>query len=296
MLASIIIPTFNRADRVLEAIESVQRQTYPHKQIIVIDDGSEDNTRELVENLEGVEYHYQDNRRQGAARNKGLYFARGKYIATLDSDDVWNENFLAESIKCLEENNLDFVFSSWLTKKDGKIFSSAWERSEVWKEYSSNQKGDWMLLEPKEVREIFVRTCPAPSSALLIRRESFSDGWNTDLKIADDWCFVLEMVLKKECRAAFTLKRLWTKNVHSENIYDGRNRGEIARELEIHDTRLMKKLFVEQLTRKEKNIFSLRIAKGLMIAFIYFLKNTFISEEKGLAAKTEQKLRVENKA
>lgn len=295
MLASIIIPTFNRADSVLEAIESVRRQTYPHKQIIVIDDGSEDNTRELVENIEGVEYHYQNNRRQGAARNKGLEFARGKYIATLDSDDLWNENFLAESVKCLEENNLDFVFSSWITKRNGEFFPGAWELSNIWKKYCSNQKGDWMLLKPEEIREMFIKTCPAPSSALLIRRASFGYGWNTELKIADDWCFILEMVLKKDCRAAFTLKRLWTKTVHSQNIYEGRNRGEIAKELEIHDTRLMKKMLNEHLTRKEKNIFNLRVVKGSLIAFIYFLKNTFITKEKGLWVKTKQKLGIENK-
>ena len=69
MLVSIIIPTYNRADRVVEAIKSVQRQNYPYKQIIVIDDGSQDDTRERVECLESVEYYYQENQRQGAARN-----------------------------------------------------------------------------------------------------------------------------------------------------------------------------------------------------------------------------------
>lgn len=290
MLATIIITTFNRADYVVEAIKSALNQDYPHKQIIVIDDGSTDNTRELVENLENVEYHYQENQRQGAARNLGLSLARGKYISTLDSDDLWNENFLSESIRCLEDHRLDFVFANWIARKEGEYFPSAWERSGMWQKYINNQVGDWFLLSYEELRELFIKTCPAPSSALVIRREAFDFGWNTNLKIADDWCFVLEMILKKNCRAAFTIKPLWIKNVHSHNIYDGRNRGEIARELEIHDTRLMKKLFSKFLTRREKNIFNLRIGKGAAISTAFFLKNTFITKESGWWTRTRRKL------
>lgn len=289
MLATIIITTFNRADSVVEAIQSALDQDYPDKQIIVIDDGSTDNTRELVEAIEGIEYHYQENQRQGAARNKGLSFTRGKYFATLDSDDVWNKNFLSESINCLENHQLDFVFSNWTTIKGGRELPSAWERSGIWRKYTNRPAGDWYLLDAAQVREIFINTCPAPSSALVMRRESFDSGWNPTLKIADDWFFILERVLKKECRAAFNLKSLWSKNVHLQNIYDGRNRGEIATELEIHDTRLMKKSFKKYLTRREKLVFDLRIARGLSISTAYFIKNTFITKESGWWTKTRKK-------
>jgi glycosyltransferase involved in cell wall biosynthesis len=291
MLATIIITTFNRASKVVEAIQSALDQDYPHKQIIVIDDGSTDNTRELVEAIEGVEYYYQENQRQGAARNKGLSFARGKYFATLDSDDVWNENFLSESINCLEKHKLDFVFSNWTTIKDSCEIQSAWERSGIWRKYINHPADDWYLLDHKQVREIFINTCPAPSSALVMRRESFDSGWNPKLKIADDWCFILERILKRNCRAAFNLQPLWSKTVHLQNIYDGRNRGKIAKELEIHDTLLMKKSFKEYLTRREKLVFDLRIARGLGISTAYFVKNTFITKESGWWTKTRKKFR-----
>ncbi len=290
MLVSIIIPTFNRANRVAEAIKSAQSQTYPHKQIIVIDDGSTDETKEIVQKFDGVEYFYQENQRQGAARNYGLSKAKGDYIATLDSDDIWNENFLSESIECLEKNNLDFVFSSWLTRKNDGFSGSAWERSNIWQEYNKKPDKSWFLIDDNEVRELFIKTCPAPSSALLIRRKSLNYQWNTEMKIADDWCLILEMVINKPCRAAFTLQPMWTKNVHSNNIYDGNRRQTIASELEVHDTKLMKKIFSSKLTFREKMIFNLRIIKGNVVLAAYFLKNTFITKEEGLITRTRQKL------
>ncbi|MEZ5347475.1 MAG: glycosyltransferase family 2 protein [Pyrinomonadaceae bacterium] len=270
MLATVIIPTFNRAEKITRAIESARAQTFPHKQIIVVDDGSTDNTAEIVSKYPDVEYFYQKNQRQAAARNAGLKLAKGDYIATLDSDDVWNKDFLARSIDCLERHDLDFVFSSWTAKKNRVILPSAWEISNMWKPYTKNPSGEWYLLSPEESRELFIKTCPAPSSSLLIRKDSIVSNWNPELIIADDWCFILDMVLKKPCRAAFTLDRLWEKEVHRNNIYDGRNRGEIAKELEIHDTRIMKTRHLSRLSSKEKLVLNRRIIRGYIVRVLFF--------------------------
>jgi hypothetical protein len=142
-----------------------------------------------------------------------------------------------------------------------------------WKNYLKNPSGPWFLLEPDEVRELFIKTCPAPSSSLLIRRESMTSHWNTSLRIADDWCLVLDMVLAKPCRAAFTLRRMFTKHVNDNNVYDGRSRKEIASELEIHDTRLMKHRFASRLSAGERMVFNRRMAKGNLILAGYFVKH-----------------------
>src|SRR4028118_658180 len=105
-LVSVIIPTYNRAHSVVEAIRSVKNQSYPNVQVIIIDDGSRDNTAEVVAGVKNVEYYYQENRGQGAARNLGLKYAKGDYVASLDSDDIWQPEFLAESVKCLEKHGL----------------------------------------------------------------------------------------------------------------------------------------------------------------------------------------------
>lgn len=259
-LVTVIIPTYNRAHFLLTAIKSVQNQTYSNIQIIVVDDGSTDNTRALVENLEDVEYYFQENKKQGAARNLGLSKAKGEYIASLDSDDQWHKSFIAESVKCLEKHDLDFVFSNYVYENDSIDFSSEWYRSQLWKKYTKTVSDKWFLLNDKESRQLFIETCPAPSSSLLIKRNSFVRNWNEDVLIADDWCLILDMVLNKPCRAAFTLKPLWVKKLHDQNIYDGQEQIETIKRLGIHDENLLVKRFDSQLSQNEKKIFRQRNA------------------------------------
>lgn len=89
-LVSVVIPTFNRARYVCEAVESVLAQTHPAIQLIVVDDGSTDDTaRALLEFAGRIAYLKQENRGIGAARNAGIAVARGDFFAFLDDDDLW---------------------------------------------------------------------------------------------------------------------------------------------------------------------------------------------------------------
>lgn len=88
-LVSIIIPTYNRARLVCEAVESALGQTYPHVEVIVVDDGSTDDTRERIAAYgDRVRYLHQPNQGVSAARNHGFREARGEYVLFLDSDDL----------------------------------------------------------------------------------------------------------------------------------------------------------------------------------------------------------------
>src|SRR3954468_10533282 len=90
---SVVIPTYNRAAYLAEAVRSVRDQTYPAHEIIVVDDGSTDNTAQVVEILanDGIPLRYLRQANQGvaAARNRGIQAAAGDWIALLDSDDTW---------------------------------------------------------------------------------------------------------------------------------------------------------------------------------------------------------------
>lgn len=89
-LVSVIIPTYNRALICKRAVESVLAQTHGNVEIVVVDDGSKDNTREVIIGLDDrVKYIYQANAGVSAARNTALEAASGDYIAFLDSDDAW---------------------------------------------------------------------------------------------------------------------------------------------------------------------------------------------------------------
>lgn len=93
---SVIIPTYNRAKLVCKAIESVGVQTYPAWEIIVVDDGSSDETVDILAFYPQVRYHYQDNAGVSAARNKGASLASGDWLIFLDSDDELFPNAIQE--------------------------------------------------------------------------------------------------------------------------------------------------------------------------------------------------------
>lgn len=264
-LVSVIIPTYNRADKIVAAIRSVKAQSYPAIQLIVADDGSSDKTVEILKQFDDIEYFYQENKGQGAARNLGLKHVRGEYIASLDSDDIWHEDFLTAAVGAIERYEADFVFLNWTEVFGSEIQKSGWEKSLKWKKYLKNvDENNWSYLNGKQARQLFLETCPAPSSALLIRRSSFIAPWNEDMRIADDWCLILEMVLTKSCRAAFTLAHYWTKFIHESNIYHGREQVEVIKDLGLHDEPLIAQRFHNQLTIAEKAILQKRIAGHYM--------------------------------
>jgi len=110
---SVIIPTYNYGRFLSSAIESVMKQTYRDYEIIVIDDGSTDDTKEVMEKYCGtIRYIYQSNKGVSTARNKGIGIAKGQYIAFLDADDYWLPEKLDKSIKFLENNNFDWICTS----------------------------------------------------------------------------------------------------------------------------------------------------------------------------------------
>ena len=103
-MVSVIIPTYNRKELVCGAIESVMNQSHKDFELIVIDDGSKDGTKNMLSSFlerhsNRLRYFYQENRGVSAARNKGIEEAKGDYIAFLDSDDFADKDWLKNGIK-----------------------------------------------------------------------------------------------------------------------------------------------------------------------------------------------------
>lgn len=120
-LVSIVVPTHNRAVLLKETLAALVGQTHRPLQIVVVDDGSEDETREVVQELvakppEGVEvvYQYQNKQSAPAARNAGARLTKGEYIVFMDDDDLVRQNFLESRIQALGANpGSNLAFGSW---------------------------------------------------------------------------------------------------------------------------------------------------------------------------------------
>lgn len=126
-LVSIIIPTYNRAHLIGETLDSVLAQTYGNWECIIVDDGSTDNTSDVLESYVNKDsrfqyYHRPPDRPKGAnaCRNYGFQISKGEFIVFLDSDDLLKSSCLAKRISFLQQRDLDFVIGDTAVIEGGK--------------------------------------------------------------------------------------------------------------------------------------------------------------------------------
>lgn len=111
-MISVIIPTFNRASSILRSVNSVLEQTYTDIEVLVVDDGSTDQTEWIMEKIRDPRIRYIKQKKQGAcaARNNGIKNAKGEYIAFQDSDDLWHQDKLDKQMDEIKRLNADVCF------------------------------------------------------------------------------------------------------------------------------------------------------------------------------------------
>ena len=103
-LVSIIMPVYNGGRFVGQALESVFKDVYRPIEVIAVDDGSSDNTAEIIRRCENVRYVYQDSEGVASARNKGIAVSHGEIIAFLDCDDIWHTNRLTVTVRFFRQH------------------------------------------------------------------------------------------------------------------------------------------------------------------------------------------------
>ena len=174
---SVIIPTYNRAHVVDRAIRSVLGQTYQDFEIIVVDDGSTDNTEEVVKSFNDFRIRYirhDENRGGSAARNTGIRAARGEFIAFLDSDDEWLREKLAKQMVLIStDQDCGAVYTNLLH------FSNSGSAKVVMR----NQPEGWIL------KDLLVSNVVGSTSSVVVKRECFSKAGLFDEKLpsCQDW-------------------------------------------------------------------------------------------------------------
>ncbi len=126
-LVSIITPTFNSGKFISATIQSVQNQTYQNWEMLIVDDGSSDNTIEIVNEIAKQDKRIQffpqkQNVGPAKARNIGIANAKGKFMTFLDADDIWFPKFIENSIQTIKKTNIHFVFSSYKRSNENLEF------------------------------------------------------------------------------------------------------------------------------------------------------------------------------
>lgn len=274
-LVSVIIPTYNRADKISDAVESAINQSYPNKEIIVVDDGSTDDTALMMRKFPQVIYMHQAHKGQSAARNRGLQKAKGTFITSLDSDDIWEPEFLEICMHKLEEEHLDFVFTNWYQDNGENGWRDFILPNPFMQPFLHRAVNHWISLDGEELRQLYLTICPSPSSSALIRRTSIQSKWNEDICIGDDWCMYLDMILHKECHIAFTTEKLWKKRIDKINIYEGRPRKKVLQSLYIHDYELFIKRYQPLLNEDELALLKIKYMKSLVELTKHYLIHEF---------------------
>ncbi len=169
-LVSVIIPNYNYARYLPETIGSVLNQTYSNIEIIVVDDGSTDNSLEVLYQLSDknkLVVIESINRGSCTARNLGMSRATGQFIAFLDADDTWDADKVERQIKHLKESKADLVFCQMREYGEGSTSNSSF------KDFVVEHK--WFLQNPGST--------PFSPSAVILTRDLASrvGGWNTSL-------------------------------------------------------------------------------------------------------------------
>ncbi len=120
MKVSVIIPTYNRLEKLKRAVDSILEQTYKDFELIIVDDGSTDKTKEYFENFDAVKYIYQENKGVSSARNTGIKASEGEWLSFLDSDDEWLPRKLEKQIEFAENNeNIKIIHSNEIWIRNG---------------------------------------------------------------------------------------------------------------------------------------------------------------------------------
>ncbi|PIZ44424.1 hypothetical protein COY31_02670, partial [Candidatus Wolfebacteria bacterium CG_4_10_14_0_2_um_filter_39_18] len=154
---SIIIPAYNAASFIGDSVRSALTQTYPNKEIVVVDDGSTDDTRAILEEYiksGQIKYFYQENKGPAAARNLGIKNSSGEFIAFLDADDVWLPEKLKKQIDLFKNPKVGLVYS------DMEFFGDKFP----FKKYSEMTKG---FYRGEAMRELIKRNFIPISSVVL---------------------------------------------------------------------------------------------------------------------------------
>lgn len=225
-LVSVIIPTYNRAGLIGETIENVLQQTYANLELIVVDDGSTDDTHAVLKSYgTRIRWTAQENAGPSAARNRGIAMAKGDIIAFQDSDDAWHPTKLARQVSLLERGGDSVVCclcNTTIELADRAVRS--FENAPV---YPPVEEGIWL-----NVTEVLATRCILFNQAVAIRRDVLTriGGFDESFRLMEDvelalrlslegpWAFIREPLATRQSKLSRTLSHEATDRIVAANM------------------------------------------------------------------------------
>jgi glycosyltransferase involved in cell wall biosynthesis len=209
-LVSVIIPVYNAQDYIQQTILSVLEQTIADIELIVLNDGSTDNSEKVILALQQtdkrIRYQYKPNSGVSDTRNKGLALAQGRYIAFLDADDIWKPDNLEKKLQILEATGKQWVFSNleYIDENNKPLQMTVLN-------FKPYDIVDNLLLWEGDV-------VPGPCSNILASRKLFNGGveFDTHLSSPADRDICIQLALKAE--PVYLDEKLWQYRQHSKSM------------------------------------------------------------------------------
>lgn len=206
---SVVIPTYNYARFVGNAVDSILAQTFTDYEIIVVDDGSTDETARVLAGYgDKVRYVHQNNAGQSAARNHGIGLAHGEYLAFLDADDTWLPQKLDKQVRFLDEHGeYDMVFADMSHCVDGAMIHKRYLHEKKYKFVAQGKIFNNLLREGF----IFMPT-------VLVRRKCFEQVGVFDVTLSNCEDVDLWFRIADRFQIGFVDEPLAVRNVHGANV------------------------------------------------------------------------------
>jgi glycosyltransferase involved in cell wall biosynthesis len=220
---SVVIPTYNRAHTVGDAVASVLAQRFDDLELVVVDDGSTDGTADVLSRVRDRRLRYVAGRHAGvaAARNLGVKHACGDLVAFLDSDDLWRPDKLLHEVAFLDRHPAVAAVFSDLEKLDGgRAYASFMRETAVFSDYLRHRAyPDGIAFSTREMRLILLEEVPIKPSALTLRRTAFERAGAFDemWSSSEDWEFLLRFA--REHRIGYIDRPLTVLRVGADSLH-----------------------------------------------------------------------------
>src|SRR5574344_279544 len=261
MLISVIIPSFNYESFISQAIESVLAQTYSNWELIIVDDGSSDNSLDVIRSYSDKDnriklFTHENNQNKGLAKTLelGVSKSNGDWIAILESDDMWTKDCLKKRVDAIDKNNCPFIFNtvSFLGKFNKKYT----------KMLNNTKKNLLKFYFPKNMFSNFVYNNQIMTfSSIMFKKEIVKNiEWNAPIDKLFDWWFYIHLAYENEFYYLDEPLTIW--RIHSDSYINAKH----------NDFILVNLMAYIDVYKKNKSLKLFLLICFFIIKFIFFIE------------------------